>query len=669
MKNLHYLKKFVVMVLAAMMTLSTFAMPTFADNYKNTASITLTGLEAASEVTAYKVVNVSTGSDRGGTSAVIKDSIADPENPTYNEIMALVYEAGKDNDSKLKDYKLGPKTPNSGTVTFADVTPGMYIVTIKNKEDATIVYNPVVVSVNLKKENGVVKDAEDVNLEVGKGDLKDYSKLKDEDGKPVTSLKKTTIPFEKVVDREDAKNGDQDTNVNNPQVGDDAAAATGGDTARVNADATDTVLDGNRGDTAGKGDVVWYRINTMVPDYADNFFKAINKNISKDPEFEIYDKMSDGLDLNKNSITLHYYDAVAKEWKPFNTAWTKEITKQDRYFKVEFTPAGVLALRGKNVEVRYSATVNREHGYNYDAETNTGGFNYTRNPGADCKPGEEKTTYHYTFTVNGALKGPNTDENREIIKIGTDENGDFVLKETVAMRETNWRPLEGAQFDLFKKVGKDWVKDTKRSVYSDEQGILRGIDRIDAGEYKLKETKAPDGFAKNETDIEFKIEATLDSEGRMTNYKVKVHGTKEWITVGDYYVSYAQGSGNTATEIANVTYAPTATPHTTPTYKILVQKTAEEGETYMNEEGVEGTATGGELMFDKNDNDEIVPIMVEKPVSKEDFDEAANIRNSKVGTLPSTGGMGTVLFTIGGAAIMALALFLLFGGKKKQHQK
>ena len=30
MKNLHYLKKFVVMVLAAMMTLSTFAMPTFA---------------------------------------------------------------------------------------------------------------------------------------------------------------------------------------------------------------------------------------------------------------------------------------------------------------------------------------------------------------------------------------------------------------------------------------------------------------------------------------------------------------------------------------------------------------------------------------------------------------------------------------------------------------
>ena len=48
--------------------------------------------------------------------------------------------------------------------------------------------------------------------------------------------------------------------------------------------------------------------------------------------------------------------------------------------------------------------------------------------------------------------------------------------------------------------------------------------------------------------------------------------------------------------------------------------------------------------------------------------EAADIANSKTGTLPSTGGMGTVLFTIGGAAIMALALLLLFGGKKKKSQ-
>jgi LPXTG-motif cell wall-anchored protein len=48
---------------------------------------------------------------------------------------------------------------------------------------------------------------------------------------------------------------------------------------------------------------------------------------------------------------------------------------------------------------------------------------------------------------------------------------------------------------------------------------------------------------------------------------------------------------------------------------------------------------------------------------------ATNIVNTNIGTLPSTGGMGTVLFTVAGAAIMALAIFLLFGGKKKQHQK
>jgi LPXTG-motif cell wall-anchored protein len=47
---------------------------------------------------------------------------------------------------------------------------------------------------------------------------------------------------------------------------------------------------------------------------------------------------------------------------------------------------------------------------------------------------------------------------------------------------------------------------------------------------------------------------------------------------------------------------------------------------------------------------------------------ATNIVNTNIGTLPSTGGMGTVLFTVAGAAIMALALFLLFGGKKKRSQ-
>ena len=53
MKNLHYLKKFVVMVLAAMMTLSTFAMPTFAAENK---VATIKGVEGSATVVGYQFV-------------------------------------------------------------------------------------------------------------------------------------------------------------------------------------------------------------------------------------------------------------------------------------------------------------------------------------------------------------------------------------------------------------------------------------------------------------------------------------------------------------------------------------------------------------------------------------------------------------------------------------
>ena len=58
MKNLHYLKKFVVMVLAAMMTLSTFAMPTFAAKTNPGTTIKITGIDNNANVSAdaYKVI-------------------------------------------------------------------------------------------------------------------------------------------------------------------------------------------------------------------------------------------------------------------------------------------------------------------------------------------------------------------------------------------------------------------------------------------------------------------------------------------------------------------------------------------------------------------------------------------------------------------------------------
>ena len=43
------------------------------------------------------------------------------------------------------------------------------------------------------------------------------------------------------------------------------------------------------------------------------------------------------------------------------------------------------------------------------------------------------------------------------------------------------------------------------------------------------------------------------------------------------------------------------------------------------------------------------------------------VKNSKNPTLPSTGGIGTYLFTIAGVAIIATAMFMLIFRKREEH--
>ncbi len=45
------------------------------------------------------------------------------------------------------------------------------------------------------------------------------------------------------------------------------------------------------------------------------------------------------------------------------------------------------------------------------------------------------------------------------------------------------------------------------------------------------------------------------------------------------------------------------------------------------------------------------------------------VKNTKLSTLPSTGGIGTTIFTVGGCAIMIAAAFLFFASRKKKEEK
>ena len=54
--------------------------------------------------------------------------------------------------------------------------------------------------------------------------------------------------------------------------------------------------------------------------------------------------------------------------------------------------------------------------------------------------------------------------------------------------------------------------------------------------------------------------------------------------------------------------------------------------------------------------------------AEEHVSVAINFENTKLGSLPSTGGIGTTIFTIGGCAIMIIAAALFFASRRKSSK-
>lgn len=688
MKNLHYFRKFAVLVMSAMMVLTTFALPTFA---ATPTSFTVGGLEEGVKATAYRIVVQEDDSkdNKGATKLVVADSIANVEKPTQEEIMALVPEVQKSTYAELTGaQKLGPVTvaENANTATFTGASSGMYLVIFENSKDAEYIYNPVIVSINYDDEEAQTFTTG------GKFDSNGYAK-------------KSKVPFHKVVERStdfDRAGKDSSNAENDKTQNDEALVDADGYSGKNNTNEDkESNNDGNLGDTAagpaqaGKanvGDTVTFRINSTVPAYADNFFMkkgylpkegtnpveynvnvpGANTNLSQDPEFVVYDSMTGGLTLTQNSVkvyeantnnpidealyTIKYNDDVAGE---ITTESAAKLNDGDK-FVVVFKPEAIAKYRGQGIEIRYNAKVNGTHGVNFDGEKNTGGVDFSRNPGEAKKQGYDETTHHYTFTINGKVDGNNSIENREVLKVGVDESGAHVFKETEAKKETGWEPLNGVTFKLYKKIkGATTAAEYKnaevvRTAVSDKDGLLRGMDRIDAGEYVLIETNLGEGTLSDgktkykekynvvDTPIEVKIEAHLDpTTGRLNAYEVYVGG----ICVGHYQKNYT--ADNPGTE-GTIEYLNDAGEVLNTHHKCEI-KAGETTTFYKMKDGKKVYGVDDEFAYDYDQ-------------------DAAHIRNSYVGTLPSTGGMGTVLFTVAGAAIMALALLLLFGGKKKKSQ-
>jgi fimbrial isopeptide formation D2 family protein/LPXTG-motif cell wall-anchored protein len=335
---------------------------------------------------------------------------------------------------------------------------------------------------------------------------------------------------------------------------------------------------------------VTFVINTAIPGYAENY---------TNPVFKITDQLSHGLINNKDYVVTVGGKAATKgtDYTVTESKTKDDDDKDQDKFVISFSEAFIKANTGAAVIVEYSAKIGNDCKENFTPETNDAYITYSNAPDEE-KDSSHEETKHYTFSINGKLQATDEDEQRELVKVGIDEDGQIVMQESSAKSKKEWKNLPGATFNLYKAEdcnaqGKPNTNaQAHRTSTSRADGTLDGLDRLDAGEYWLVEQSVPAPYAKKDTPIKVVIDATIENN-LLKSYTITVGG----VTAASYEATY-------------------------------------ENSTITNISGAD-------------------------PV-----DQAADIINTKLGTLPSTGGMGTIIFTVAGIAIMAIAAGLFIANRK-----
>ena len=544
------MKKFLAMLLAMAMVLG-MSLTTFASGDPapaavkptkgDTATATVSNVEAGATVTAYRIVEP-TYNDKGFTGYKLATGVtlADMLVPTSDEVTGIA--ADKTLLATLTKKTLSAASGATGLTSYTAQLGAGYWVVIVEGSAIQEVYNPMLVGIYYSvagsgDDNTLVNGAVDANSNWSLNSTPAYAKSEQ------------------------------------PTIDKKITGSTGKDTS-----------DGNEsGNDVAVGDTVNFEIDTKIPSYSKSYTEVSVK---------ITDTMGKGLTLaDPTNLVVKVGNAVVTASADTYT-YTPAADKKS--FEISFVSAYALAHSGEAVVVTYDAVLGADAGVNFDPNTNTAKLIYTNDPSGETNEIEDNT-YTYTFGIDANLYGQGSETwtkfTEELLKTGEIEKVDLG-NGTIVERP---KRLPGAEFTLTREDGKAYT------TVSDDNGYL-SFTGLDAGTYTLQETKAPEGYSLNEASIPVVITAEYNADGTLKKYVIKVDD-KETST----YTATYEGPE----KITNINCTP------------------------------------------GHNND------------WSDVSDTHEIKNTKLASLPSTGGIGTTIFTIGGCAIMIIAAGLYFASRRK----
>lgn len=461
----------------------------------------------------------------------------------------------------------------------------------------------------------------------------------------------------------------------------------------------ETSNEDGRAETVAVGDTIDFTVETTIPKFADNYDQAV---------FYLTDTLSEGLELVDDSIKVS---------KKVNNNWV-EIGKDETFtavrkkadgstvtgikyydlntnpetpydYKITFTTDYLLygISVPQDIKVEYQAKVTTDAPKSINLENNTVDLFFSNSPDDNVGKGHRRDeTKHYTFDLDANILGPTegpgyyTQDGEpwtttEVVKVGIDRYGNEITqtktlhgsqageKIVVPGKEQEIGALQGAEFLLYTDEGctkvyyNDIMKDDTTAdnhdykIVSDGTGRLTiqnwdaaqgkyvdetipGIRGLDAGKYWLKETKAPDGYIKAQAPIQIEITAEYNDVEYTDNNNTPSDVTDDVTWTVKELKSYTVKVGGNTTGTYTITNSQS---------KLGISPSATSN--------LGDQVTGGYGLIKSNDKANVSA-------------SHGKIQNVQGVELPSTGGIGTTIFYMGGAVLVLLAGVLLVSKRR-----